>query len=98
MTATVKPMKGGETVTISDLTVDSTIHDVKTQFAQKSSLQQDKIRLLLNKKPAADLKSLKDLGVEGDTVEFSAMIMGGGGASTPGTATPPPEKSAPTTK
>lgn len=84
MTATLKPMRSGETVTISDLTLDSTIHDVKTQYAQKSGQAQDKIKLLLNKKPAADLKTLKDLGVDSENVELSVMIMGGG--TTPGTS------------
>ncbi|KAK5125431.1 hypothetical protein LTR85_000540 [Meristemomyces frigidus] len=83
VTATLKPMRGGETVTISDLTPDSTIHDVKTQYAQQSGQQQDKIKLLLNKKPAADLKTLKELGVEGESVELSVMIMGGGSGATP---------------
>ncbi|KAK4548483.1 hypothetical protein LTR36_009393 [Oleoguttula mirabilis] len=87
VTATLKPMRGGETVTISDLTPDSTIHDVKTQYAQQSGQQQDKIKLLLNKKPAADLKTLKELGVEGESVELSVMIMGGGSGATP-SATP----------
>jgi len=70
-------MRGGETVTISDLTLDSTIHDIKTQYAFKSGLPQDKIKLLLNKKPAADLKTLKDLGATQDGIEFSVMVMGG---------------------
>ena len=73
-------MRSGETITLADITLDSSIHDVKTQYAQKSGQPQDKIKLLLNKKPAADLKTLKELGVEGD-VEFSVMVMGGAGAT-----------------
>lgn len=70
-------MRTGETITIPDLTPDSsTIHDIKTIYAQKTGLQQDKIKLLLNKKPAADLKTLKELGVDAD-FELSVMIMGG---------------------
>ncbi|KAI5365405.1 putative Ubiquitin-like domain-containing protein [Septoria linicola] len=98
VTATLKPMKAGDTVTLSDVTLDTTIYDIKSQYAQQTSLQQDKIKLLLNKKPTADLKTLKDLGVEGN-VEFSIMIMGGSGAtpraqspavSSPSAFAPPP--------
>lgn len=95
MTATLKPMRSGETVTIEDLTLDSTIHDVKTQYVQKSGQQQDKIKLLLNKKPAADLKTLKELGVEGDAVELSVMVMGGGSTAGSQVSSPAVEKSEP---
>lgn len=77
-------MRGGEAVTISDLTLESTIHEVKTQYAQESGHSQDKIKILYNKKPAADLKTLKDLGVSGEKVELSAMVMGAGTTPTPG--------------
>lgn len=87
-------MRGGETIVIPDVTLDTTIHDIKTQYAQKSSQPQDKIKLLLNKKPAADLKTLKDLGVEGD-VEISVMIMGGGVTSPAAATTPVVEKAEP---
>lgn len=83
-------MRAGETITLGDITLSTTIHDLKSQYAQKTNLQQEKIKLLLNKKPAADLKSLKELGVEGD-VELSVMIMGGT-ASTPIVASPAIEK------
>jgi hypothetical protein len=86
-------MRGGETVTLSGIALDSTIYDLKTQYAAKSGLQQDKIKLLLNKKPAADLKTLKDLGVEAD-VELSVMIMGGAAAASPAAATPVAEEKA----
>ncbi|GIZ47383.1 hypothetical protein CKM354_001047600 [Cercospora kikuchii] len=98
ITATLKPMKAGETVTIPNVALDSTIYDIKTQYAAKISIPHDKIKVLLNKKPAADLKTLKDLGVDND-VELSIMIMGGGGTtpraqspavSTPSAFAPPP--------
>jgi ubiquitin-like protein 4 len=88
-------MRGGDTVTITNLTQQSTIHDVKTQYAQKSGQQQEKIKLLLNKKPAADLKTLQELGVDGESVELSVMIMGGGGSGTPSASSPAVEKSNP---
>jgi len=98
ITATIKPMRGGEAITVSDLTLNSTLHDVKTKYAQQSGQHQDKIKILYNKKPAADLKSLKDLGVTEDTVELSVMIMAGGStpsAGTPAVASPVAEKSEP---
>ncbi|EME81773.1 uncharacterized protein MYCFIDRAFT_139148 [Pseudocercospora fijiensis CIRAD86] len=80
ISATLKPMKAGETVTLPNIALDSTIFDLKSQYASQTGLQQDKIKLLLNKKPAQDLKTLKDLGVEKD-VEFSIMILGGAGST-----------------
>src|ERR1700761_5417342 len=88
ITATLKPMRVGETVTIEDITLNTTIHDLKSQYAQRSGQPLDKIKLLLNKKPAADLKTLKELGVEGDA-ELSVMIMATG-------TTPAVEKGDPT--
>lgn len=85
-------MRSGETVPLSDIELIATIHDIKSQYAGKTGQSLDKIKLLLNKKPAADLKTLKDLGVSGD-VELSVMIMGGGG--TPAGTTPATEKSDP---
>lgn len=86
-------MRAGETVTLPSTTLDTTIHDLKTQYADKTGVPQDKIKLLLNKKPAADLKTLKDLGVNGDKgdVDLSVMVMSGGG-STPGVQSPAVEK------
>lgn len=89
-------MRSGETVTLPDTTLDTTIHDLKTQYAEKTDAPLDKIKLLLNKKPAADLKTLKDLGVSGD-VEFSVMLMSAsGGGTTPGVQSPVVEKGDPT--
>ncbi|KAK4501044.1 hypothetical protein PRZ48_006850 [Zasmidium cellare] len=80
LTATLKPMRAGETITLPSITLDTTIHDLKTQYASKTGLSQEKIKLLYNKKPAQDLKTLKDLGVGGD-VELSVMVMGGTGGT-----------------
>ncbi|KAK3717285.1 hypothetical protein LTR37_005994 [Vermiconidia calcicola] len=91
ITVTLKPMRAGETVQIKDIGLDSTIHDLKTQYSQKSGQPLDKIKLLLNKKPAADLKSLKELSIEGD-VELSVMVMGGASGTTPGATSPVNEK------
>jgi hypothetical protein len=86
VTVTLKPMRGGETVRIPDLALETSIYEVKDQYAKQTSLPHEKIKVLLNKKPAADLKTLKELGVTGD-VEFSVMVLGGGGA-TPSAGTP----------
>ena len=86
-------MRSGETVTLSDITLDTSIHDLKSQYSQKANQPIDKVKLLLNRKPAADLKTLKELGVEGN-VEFTVMVMGGG-SSTPAVASPAVEKAEP---
>ncbi|CAK4033008.1 hypothetical protein CB0940_09316 [Lecanosticta acicola] len=91
LSVTLKPMRAGQadTVTLSDISLDTTIHEIKTQYAAKTSLPQDKIKLLLNKKPTQDLKTLKELGVpaDRDDVEFSVMLMGASG-TTPRTQSP----------
>lgn len=91
ITITIKPMRGGETTTLSNIALVDSIHDVKSKYSQKISLPLDKIKLLHNKKPAADLKTLKDLGIDGD-VELGAMLMGGASAET----TPIASSAAPT--
>lgn len=63
-------------MTLSGTSLDDTIHDVKSRYAQKIGLSLDKIKLLLNKKPAADLKTLSELNVDKD-IEITAMLMGG---------------------
>ena len=75
---TLKPMRAGETITVPSATADTTIHDLKTEYASRTGLTLDRIKLLLNKKPAADLKTLQELGADGKNVELSVMVMGGG--------------------
>lgn len=87
-------MRAGETVALSNIALDATVYDIKSQYAAKTGLQQDKIKLLLNKKPTQDLKTLKDLGVDKD-VEFSVMVMGGSG-TTPRARSPAVTEKAPT--
>lgn len=98
ITVTLKPMRGGETVKISDLALETSIYEIKDQYAKQTSLPHEKIKVLLNKKPAADLKTLKELGVTGD-VEFSVMVLGGGSATpsagTPSASSPAVEKTDP---
>ena len=91
-------MRGGEAVQISDLALETSIYEVKDQYAKQTSLPHEKIKVLLNKKPAADLKTLKELGVTGN-VEFSVMVLGGSGATpsagTPAASSPAVEKADP---
>ena len=91
-------MRGGDAVKLSELPLETSIYDVKDQYAKQTSLPHEKIKVLLNKKPAADLKTLKELGVTGD-VEFSVMVLGGGGATpsagTPSASSPVVEKADP---
>ena len=81
-----------------DLDLSTSIYEIKDQYAKQTSLAHEKIKVLFNKKPAADLKTLKELGVSGD-VEFSLMILGGGGATpsggTPKASSPAVEKADP---
>ncbi|KAF4551594.1 Hypothetical protein D9617_13g100950 [Elsinoe fawcettii] len=56
-----------------------TVLDLKTQYAQHAGLDVSKIKILYNKRPTSDLKTVKDLlptGATGD-VELSVMILGG---------------------
>ena len=87
-------MRSGEAVTLSDITLDTSIHDLKTQYAQKANQPLDKVKLLLSRKPAADLKTLKELGVDGDA-EFTVMVMGGASGGTPAASSPSVEKTEP---
>ncbi|KAG8630651.1 hypothetical protein KVT40_002270 [Elsinoe batatas] len=102
LTITLKPTKGVPsplTLTNQDPAL-VTVLDLKTHFAQHASLDVSKIKILYNKRPTSDLKTVKDLlpsGAKGD-VEFSVMVLGGGGsaaaveeiarAETPGIETP----------
>ena len=86
-------MRSGEAVTLSDITLDTSIHDLKTQYATKTNQPLDKVKLLLNRKPAGDLKTLKELGVN-ENVELRVMVMGGT-AGTPAASSPSVEKTEP---
>ncbi|KAF2858187.1 hypothetical protein K470DRAFT_266281 [Piedraia hortae CBS 480.64] len=73
VSVTIKPMRGGQTVT-GDFSLDATVHDVKSLYATKTGAE--RVKVLYKKKPANELKTLRDLGVDGD-VEFGVMVMGG---------------------
>jgi hypothetical protein len=86
--------------TLPNISLSTTIYDIKTLYAQKTGLQAEKVKLLLNKKPAADLKTLKDLGVVDGAkdVELSVMVMGGTGNAGSAAATPRSQSPAVTEK
>lgn len=55
--------------------------DIKNAIYEQTCLPLDKLKILYNKKPVADTKTIKDaLGtseVEDGSIEFSLMVMGG---------------------
>lgn len=88
---TLKPMKAGsDTVELASQSPDVTVLDLKTQYAQKTSNDVGKIKLLYNKRPASDLKTLKELLPDPTpkTAELSVMILGAPGI-TAAVAAPP---------
>ncbi|KAG9742742.1 hypothetical protein KCU59_g6843, partial [Aureobasidium melanogenum] len=91
---TLKPLKGSDQLDLPSQSLNTTILDLKNQYAQKYSLDKTKIKLLMNKRPCTDLKTLKDvlpdpLPVKAD---FSVMLLAGAStplqASTPAPASP----------
>lgn len=81
-----------EPLTLPHQPADTTALDIKTQYAQKAGLDISKLKLLYNKRPCSDLKTLKELLPQPtpNHVELSVMIMGGpAGASTPSATTTP---------
>lgn len=88
-TVTLKPMKATwDTVTLPAQPADTTtVLDLKTLYARQTGCPVDKIKLLLNKRPCTDLKTLKDLLPHPlpATADFTLMIMG---THLPATQTP----------
>lgn len=78
--------------------------DLKNRYAAKSRLDVAKIKVLLNKRPCSDLKTIKDLLPDPTpaTVDFTLMIMGTAQSpaapSTPAAASPAIEIPDPTLK
>jgi ubiquitin-like protein 4 len=85
------------TVPLSGIDTSKTsIFDLKNAYSTKSSIAVSKIKVLWNKKPVSDSKTIgevigQDAGTE---VEFSIMIMGGG-VTTGGTPVTNPPAVAP---
>lgn len=65
---------------IPSQSLGTSIFDLKTAYAAQSGAPVDKIKLLYNKKPTTDSKTLKDLlgdDAAATEVEFTVMVMGG---------------------
>jgi ubiquitin-like protein 4 len=86
LTVSLKNLKSpSSSIQLEAQALTTSIYDLKSAYASKSGGAVDKIKLLYNKKPTSDSKTLKDiLGDTAETakdVEFSVMVMGGGAAS-----------------
>ncbi|KAF7916541.1 hypothetical protein EAE99_009723 [Botrytis elliptica] len=82
-------------VTLSALSPNTSILNLKESLSEKEGIPVEKLRVLYNKKPVGDAKVLKDvIGEEETKVEFSIMVMGGAAsvrkAETPGNEVEPP--------
>ncbi|CAD6453436.1 f48870f1-e50a-4415-a70f-abb1a2396cc8 [Sclerotinia trifoliorum] len=65
-------------VTLSALSPNTSILNLKESLSEKEGIPVEKLRILYNKKPVGDAKVLKDvIGEEETKVEFSIMVMGG---------------------
>lgn len=65
--------------------LSTSIFDIKTAYAKETNGAVDKTRLLYNKKPVPDSKTLKDvIGSSTDKeIAFTVMVMGGGATAAP---------------
>lgn len=54
----------------------TSVFDLKTTYAEKWNVDVEKIKILYEKKPIADSKTLKDVAGPG-SVEFTIMLLGG---------------------
>ena len=102
VTVTVKNVKGGEPVSLPRQPLSVSAFDLKTAYAKEAGVPVDKVRLLFNKKPVADSKTLKDVlgpaaGKPSAEVAFSAMVMGGAVAAPAKAASLPAEAPEPDT-
>jgi hypothetical protein len=86
----MKSTKGGEQVVLSDRGLETSVFEIKEGYAREKGLPAEKVKVLYNKKPVADSKTLKDiLGDKADEakdVEFSFMVLGGAAAAASGVA------------
>ncbi|KAK4940077.1 hypothetical protein LTR28_009223, partial [Elasticomyces elasticus] len=96
LTITLTPMRSSSStappLTLSAQPPETSVHELKAQYAQRTGLSTEKIKLLLHRKPCADIKTLKELlgdvagGAGGTEVEFAVMVLGGAAvSSTPST-------------
>lgn len=92
VTVNLKPMKAGsEALDLPSQDVNVTVLEMKSKYAEKTGVEVSKIKLLYNKRPASDLKTLKELLPEPapKNVELSVMILSAPGNASPATASTP---------
>ncbi|KAL7912777.1 cell-cycle control medial ring component domain-containing protein [Trichoderma velutinum] len=72
-------------ITLAALPLSTSVLDVKAAVNAQTRIPVDKMKLLLNKRPVADTKVLKELlAKESDKkIEFSVMVIGGAAAIPP---------------
>ncbi|KAL6910407.1 cell-cycle control medial ring component domain-containing protein [Trichoderma evansii] len=72
-------------ITLPALPLSTSVLDVKTAVREQTRIPIDKMKLLLNKRPVADSKVLKELRAnESDrAIDFSVMVIGGAAAIPP---------------
>jgi ubiquitin-like protein 4 len=94
---TLKSLKpSAPSITLSSINVSTTsIFDLKSQYASQTSLPTSSLRILYNKRPCTDSKTVADVlgsAVESSEkqIEFSVMVMGGTAPATSAAAATPP--------
>lgn len=72
-------------ITLPATPLSTSVLDVKAAVSAQTRIPVDKLKLLLNKRPVADTKVLKELlAKEADrTIDFSVMVIGGAAAIPP---------------
>lgn len=69
-------------INLEGQSLKTSLLDLKGAVASETGIPVDKIKLLFKRKPVPDSKVLEDIAAEDeDTVEFSAMIIGGAAAA-----------------
>ncbi|KAL6871137.1 cell-cycle control medial ring component domain-containing protein [Trichoderma novae-zelandiae] len=72
-------------ITLPPLPLSTSVIDLKAAVQAQTRIPVDKLKLLLNKRPVADTKVLKELlaGERDTSIEFSVMVIGGAAAIPP---------------
>ncbi|KAI9828897.1 MAG: hypothetical protein M1819_006512 [Sarea resinae] len=82
-------------LTLTSQPLSTSVHELKAHVAEATKAPPHKVKLLHNKKPCADIRTVREvLGLDDETaavegpVEFSVMVIGGATASSPATPAP----------
>lgn len=86
LTITLKPLRASATspqaITVRDQTPDSSIYDVKAACAAQAGYAPEKVKILWERKPVADTKTVREVvgeklaATEGEVIEMGVMYMG----------------------